>query len=86
MSGTSFMQCRKTRISKVRELFTHPKLVCQIFNHIQDWYKYKLANLWILPSINKLPSKIAPEDWEITPNHSNYVESAHAARNAETST
>ncbi|KAJ7824717.1 hypothetical protein B0H14DRAFT_2596999 [Mycena olivaceomarginata] len=53
---------------------------------IKNWYAHKLANPWILPSINKFLSKISPENWDITPNHSNYVESAHAARNAETST
>ncbi|KAF8156413.1 hypothetical protein K438DRAFT_1777493 [Mycena galopus ATCC 62051] len=52
----------------------------------QDWYAHKLANPWILPSINKFLSKISSENWDITPNHSNYVESAHAARNAETGT
>ncbi|KAJ7862404.1 hypothetical protein B0H14DRAFT_2575473 [Mycena olivaceomarginata] len=53
---------------------------------IKNWYAHKLANPWILPSINKFLSKISPENWDITPNHSNYVESAHAARNAETGT
>ncbi|KAJ7893384.1 hypothetical protein B0H14DRAFT_2559794 [Mycena olivaceomarginata] len=43
-------------------------------------YKHKLANLWILPSINKCLSKIVPEDWDITPNHSNYVESGMVKR------
>ncbi|KAJ7936884.1 hypothetical protein B0H13DRAFT_2430847 [Mycena leptocephala] len=38
------------------------------------------------PSVNKFLSNIAPGDWDITPNHSNTVESAHAARNAETGT
>ncbi|KAJ7331481.1 hypothetical protein DFH08DRAFT_814787 [Mycena albidolilacea] len=52
---------------------------------ITNWYAHKLANPWILPSINKFLSKIAPSDWDLTPNHSNYVETAHAGRNAETS-
>jgi hypothetical protein len=51
----------------------------------EDWYAHKLANPWILPSINKFLSKITPSDWDLTPNHSNYVETAHAGRNAETS-
>ncbi|KAJ7237946.1 hypothetical protein C8J57DRAFT_1566399 [Mycena rebaudengoi] len=51
---------------------------------IKNWYAHKVANPWILPSINKFLSQISGEDWDITPNHSNYVESAHAARNAET--
>ncbi|KAJ6608408.1 hypothetical protein B0H10DRAFT_2194424 [Mycena sp. CBHHK59/15] len=55
-------------------------------NQIQDWYAHKLANPWILPSINKFLSKISSENWDITPNHSNYIESVHAARNAETGT
>ncbi|KAJ6587236.1 hypothetical protein B0H10DRAFT_1831941 [Mycena sp. CBHHK59/15] len=53
---------------------------------IKYWYAHKLANPWILPSINKFLSKISSENWDITPNHSNYIESAHAARNAETGT
>ncbi|KAJ7826965.1 hypothetical protein B0H13DRAFT_2440016 [Mycena leptocephala] len=53
---------------------------------IKNWYAHKLANPWVLPSVNKFLSNIAPGDWDITPNHSNTVESAHAARNAETST
>ncbi|KAJ6469689.1 hypothetical protein DFH09DRAFT_1344690 [Mycena vulgaris] len=53
---------------------------------IKNWYAHKVANPWILPSINKFLSQILAEDWDITPNHSNYVESAHAARNGETGT
>ncbi|KAJ7649098.1 hypothetical protein DFH06DRAFT_1332120 [Mycena polygramma] len=53
---------------------------------IQNWYQHKLANPWILPSINKFLSKMSPDDWDITPSHSNYVESAHAGRNAATGT
>ncbi|KAF7339140.1 hypothetical protein MVEN_01990700 [Mycena venus] len=53
---------------------------------IKNWDAHKLANPWILPSINKFLSKISLENWDLTPNHSNYVESAHAARNAETGT
>ncbi|KAJ7302804.1 hypothetical protein DFH08DRAFT_759287 [Mycena albidolilacea] len=52
---------------------------------IANWYAHKLANPWILPSINKFLSRITPGDRDITPNHSNYVETAHAGRNAETS-
>ncbi|KAJ7931025.1 hypothetical protein B0H13DRAFT_2263941 [Mycena leptocephala] len=39
---------------------------------IQNWYAHKIANPWVLTSITKFLSKIAPEDWDITPNHSNY--------------
>ncbi|KAJ6629794.1 hypothetical protein B0H10DRAFT_2184143 [Mycena sp. CBHHK59/15] len=53
---------------------------------IQNWYAHKLANPWVLPSVNRFLSKISNENWDITPNHSNYVETAHAGRNAETST
>ncbi|KAF8199404.1 hypothetical protein K438DRAFT_1966601 [Mycena galopus ATCC 62051] len=45
------------------------------FIQIQDWYKHKLANPWILPSTNEFLSKIAPEDWDITPNDSKAQES-----------
>ncbi|KAJ6533650.1 hypothetical protein B0H19DRAFT_1272287 [Mycena capillaripes] len=51
---------------------------------VKNWYAHKLANPWILPSINKFLSGISDEDWDLTPNHSNYVETAHAGRNAET--
>lgn len=43
-----------------------------------------MANPWILPSVNKFLSKISNNNWDITPNHSNLVETAHAGRNAET--
>ncbi|KAJ7503261.1 hypothetical protein B0H11DRAFT_2273963 [Mycena galericulata] len=52
---------------------------------IKNWYAHKLANPWVLPTINKFLSKMSPDDWDITPIHSNYVETAHAGRNAETS-
>ncbi|KAJ6582568.1 hypothetical protein DFH09DRAFT_845153, partial [Mycena vulgaris] len=51
---------------------------------INNWYPHKLANPWILPSVNKFLSKISTANWDITPHHSNYVETAHARRNAET--
>ncbi|KAJ7925094.1 hypothetical protein B0H13DRAFT_1863458 [Mycena leptocephala] len=50
----------------------------------QDWCMHKLANPWILPSINNFPSKISADNWDITPNYTNYIETAHAGRNAET--
>ncbi|KAJ6608982.1 hypothetical protein B0H10DRAFT_1814675, partial [Mycena sp. CBHHK59/15] len=51
---------------------------------IHNWYLQKMANPWILPSINKFLSKISNNNWDITPNHSNLVKTAHAGRNAET--
>ncbi|KAJ6464221.1 hypothetical protein DFH09DRAFT_1113119 [Mycena vulgaris] len=51
---------------------------------INNWYQHKLANPWIPPSVNKFLSKISAANWDITPHHSNYVETAHAGRNAET--
>ncbi|KAJ6596085.1 hypothetical protein B0H10DRAFT_1828568, partial [Mycena sp. CBHHK59/15] len=53
---------------------------------IKYLYAHKLANPWILPSTNKFLSKISSENWDITPNHSNYIESVHVAHNAETGT
>ncbi|KAJ7090162.1 hypothetical protein C8R44DRAFT_720299 [Mycena epipterygia] len=53
---------------------------------VKNWYAHKLANPWVLPSVNKFLSKISDDNWDITPNHSNYVETAHAGRNAETAT
>ncbi|KAJ7229698.1 hypothetical protein C8J57DRAFT_1251734 [Mycena rebaudengoi] len=52
---------------------------------IKNWYPHKLANPWILPSINKFLFKNTPADWDVTQNHSNYVETAHTGRNSETS-
>jgi hypothetical protein len=52
---------------------------------VEDWYAHKRANPWILPSVNKFLSAITNESWDITPSHSNIVETAHAGRNAETS-
>ncbi|KAJ6624576.1 hypothetical protein B0H10DRAFT_1643236, partial [Mycena sp. CBHHK59/15] len=45
---------------------------------IKNWYTQKLANPWILPSVNKFLSGITSDDWDIMPIHSNYVETAHA--------
>lgn len=50
----------------------------------EDWYMQKIANPWILPSINKFLSGMRPNDWDITPVHSNLAETAHAGRNVET--
>ncbi|KAJ7686097.1 hypothetical protein B0H17DRAFT_1137130 [Mycena rosella] len=52
---------------------------------IKNWYAHKCANPWILPSVNKILSRIPDDNWDITPNHSNIVETAHAGRNAKTS-
>ncbi|KAJ6459588.1 hypothetical protein C8R45DRAFT_1182440 [Mycena sanguinolenta] len=60
---------------------------------IDYWYQFadeqtrksERANPWVLPSVNKFLSKISSDDWDITPNHTNYAETAHAGRNAETS-
>ncbi|KAJ6479038.1 hypothetical protein C8R45DRAFT_933816 [Mycena sanguinolenta] len=52
---------------------------------IRAWLAHKRANPWVLPSVNKFLSKISADDWDITPNHTNYAETAHAGRNAETS-
>ncbi|KAJ7825255.1 hypothetical protein B0H13DRAFT_1918698 [Mycena leptocephala] len=63
----------------------HRFCTAQTDDAIKNWYAHKLANPWILPSINKFLSRISADDWDITPNHSNLVETAHAGRNAETS-
>ncbi|KAJ7713619.1 hypothetical protein B0H16DRAFT_1252776, partial [Mycena metata] len=61
---------------------------CKAQTHpaIQSWYQQKIANPWILPSVNKFLSNITDDNWDITPNHSNIAETAHAGRNKETST
>ncbi|KAF8227073.1 hypothetical protein L208DRAFT_1379937 [Tricholoma matsutake] len=56
------------------------------FAHIEiDWYQNKIQHEWYLSSLNHLLSSINQESWDLTPNHSNLAETAHAARNAETS-
>ncbi|KAJ7218431.1 hypothetical protein GGX14DRAFT_329747, partial [Mycena pura] len=56
----------------------------QPYDAVLNWYNPKRTG-WFLPSINKFLSNIAPDDWDITPNTTNIVETAHARRNAETS-
>jgi hypothetical protein len=59
--------------------------VNEMTQYVEDWYAHKRVNPWILPSVNKFLSAITNESWDITPNHSNLVETAHAGCNAETS-
>jgi hypothetical protein len=65
--------------------------VCLFIAHLNpcspyaDWYKQKISHPWLLPSLNRFLSRIDGESWDLTPNHTNIAESAHAARNAETS-
>ncbi|KAJ7825909.1 hypothetical protein B0H14DRAFT_2596247 [Mycena olivaceomarginata] len=63
----------------------HDFCAAQAHNDIKNWYAHKRANPWILPSVNKFLSAITNESWDITPSHSNIVETAHAGRNVETS-
>ncbi|PCH39219.1 hypothetical protein WOLCODRAFT_147045 [Wolfiporia cocos MD-104 SS10] len=53
-------------------------------NLIQDWYQQKVTHPWILPSINRFLSRIDAASWDLTPSHTNIVETAHASRNRET--
>ncbi|KAJ7894026.1 hypothetical protein B0H13DRAFT_2276534 [Mycena leptocephala] len=63
----------------------HEFCASQTHIDIKNWYAHKVANTWVLPSVNKYLSKISHENWDITPNQSNIAETAHAGRNAETS-
>ncbi|CAK5282667.1 unnamed protein product [Mycena citricolor] len=56
----------------------------QPYPDAHNWLKHKLSNRWILPSLSPVLSNIASDDFKTTPNHTNIVETAHAARNAET--
>ncbi|CAK5282197.1 unnamed protein product, partial [Mycena citricolor] len=56
----------------------------QPFSDAHNWLKHKLSNPWILPSLSPVLSKIPSSDFNTTPSHTNIVETAHAARNAET--
>ncbi|KAJ7834423.1 hypothetical protein B0H13DRAFT_1914089 [Mycena leptocephala] len=80
------------RLKSITDLTTQAELdgwheFCASQSHIdiKNWYAHKLANTWVLTSVNKCLSKISDENWDITPNQSNIVETAHAGRNAETS-
>lgn len=60
-------------------------LSCDVQHFIlTDWYNQKLAHPWYLPSVNQYLSLMTNESWVLTPNHTNIVETAHAARNADT--
>ncbi|KAJ7172780.1 hypothetical protein C8R43DRAFT_1208786 [Mycena crocata] len=63
----------------------HEKVAAEPYEEVKNWHAHKLANPFVLASVNKFLSKIDPDCWDTTPNHSNYGESAHAGRNAETS-
>ncbi|KAJ7909899.1 hypothetical protein B0H13DRAFT_1877215 [Mycena leptocephala] len=80
------------RLKSITHLTTQAEIddwheFCASQSHIdiKNWYAHKLANTWVLPSVNKYLSKISDKNWDITPNQSKIVETAHAGRNAETS-
>jgi hypothetical protein len=49
-----------------------------------DWFKNKMANVWMLSGINPHESKLSPEHWGQVRHNTNLCESAHAATNAKT--
>ncbi|KIJ25807.1 hypothetical protein M422DRAFT_273184 [Sphaerobolus stellatus SS14] len=51
---------------------------------VRDWYAHKVVHPWFLPSLNPTLSKMPRTHWNVTPNHSNLMETAHAGRNIET--
>ncbi|CAK5283656.1 unnamed protein product [Mycena citricolor] len=57
----------------------------QTVTELKNWYEHKLCNPLIFRAINQSLSKIPLGIWNTTPDSTNYVESAHATRNAETS-
>ncbi|KAJ7153860.1 hypothetical protein C8R43DRAFT_1126536 [Mycena crocata] len=77
------------RIKSIMGLSTQEEIFAWIKNKtdeaIINWLAHKFANPWVFPSVNRFLSSIKKDDWDITPVHSNYAETAHAARNAETS-
>ncbi|KAJ7741810.1 hypothetical protein DFH07DRAFT_750775 [Mycena maculata] len=91
--GSPIGQSVITRLKSILGLSTQAEIdewhvFCADQTHpaIHNWYAHKLANPWVLPTVNKFLSNMAPDDWDITPIHSNLTETAHAGRNAETST
>nr|GAT50927.1 predicted protein [Mycena chlorophos] len=51
---------------------------------LQNWYAQKRNNPWYLATMNEITSKMRTDDYRLTPNSSNTVESAHAGLNAQT--
>ncbi|KAH8096575.1 hypothetical protein BXZ70DRAFT_945163 [Cristinia sonorae] len=54
------------------------------YPEILAWYQHKISYPWFLPSLNAVLTRMDQASWIITPDHTNYVESAHAGRNANT--
>ncbi|KZT20323.1 hypothetical protein NEOLEDRAFT_1151422 [Neolentinus lepideus HHB14362 ss-1] len=54
------------------------------YKAVRDWYAQKISHPWYLPSVNQFLSPMPKENWLSTPDHTNLVETAHAAWNAET--
>ncbi|KAJ7920299.1 hypothetical protein B0H13DRAFT_2319638 [Mycena leptocephala] len=83
--------CMIARLQSIKHLQSqeevnswHEFCATQIERAIKNWYLHKLVNPLILPFVNKFLSKISADNWDIMPNHSNYVETVHAGHNAET--
>ncbi|KAJ7190068.1 hypothetical protein GGX14DRAFT_580166 [Mycena pura] len=51
---------------------------------VHSWHAQKLSNPWYLVSMNPYLSKINCDDYALTPNSTNLVESAHAHLNSQT--
>lgn len=49
-----------------------------------DWYAHKVSHPWLLPAFNMNLSPMPNEFWELTPNHTNLVETAHVETNRNT--
>ncbi|CAK5283218.1 unnamed protein product, partial [Mycena citricolor] len=64
----------------------HSDMAAQTDPDLHNWYEHKRRNPLVLRAINQSLSNIPAEVWNTTPDNTNYVESAHATRNAETST
>jgi len=80
----NFVRIHHTQKSKVRNFLVYNFRT--INRRHADWYQQKLAHPWYLPSVNPFLSIMDEHSWKSTPTHSNVVETAHAARNAETGT
>ena len=64
------------------------KKFCKESEHkkLRDWYQDKKPHPWFIPSLNEFFSKIAKEDWYLTPGDTNLNESTHPATNMQTGT
>ena len=76
--------CREHPSEKLRSMYCEVNHVLVLIINLIDWYTHKITYPWLLPGFNKVLSRIPNDFWDQTPNHTNLVETAHAATNRRT--